>query len=168
MAEQPAACILGNENRTRLDDLENRVVRLENRKTNGDGGMVRYAGMILAIAGAMYGATAWVGRDVDVLRAYMYDETAKIRNRIGQAEEHASEGHPVKQTVKIGEMESRMVRIEERIEKQLDSLDEKLQIEVKQGIDTSKLANDHTKARLDKLEEWQRWLQRRPSERGSE
>jgi len=154
-------CLLGHENKNEIENLKDRISRLERGRTGGND-TLRYIGIILAIVSAMYGATAWVGRDVNVLREYTYGEDSKIRARISVAEEHANEmGHPVLQTTKIDGLESRMERMEGRMEKEMRELDVKLQIETHAVGKAAALESERTKARLDKLEENQRYESRR-------
>ena len=64
-------------------------------------------------------------------------------------------------TQQINALNERMLRIEDRIEHQITQLDIKLQMETKAAIDTATLADERNKARLQKLEEWQKWWHRR-------
>jgi hypothetical protein len=62
----------------------------------------------------MYGATAWVGRDVEVLREYTKEESRQITARVDKVEQHAAEmGHPVLQSSEIRSLKDRMDKIDE-------------------------------------------------------
>ena len=116
----------------------------ENKSKNGNG-IVRYIGLLIAIAGGVYGAIAWVGRDVDVLRLTHNKEIKNIEERMVR---------------ELKAIEDRMVRVEGRVEGQILHLDKKLQIEVKQVETSATMQADRNESRLDDLEEWQKWWYR--------
>ena len=62
--------------------------------------------------------------------------------------------------LQITNQSNAMIKLEERASKQVELLDTKLQIEVMKSTDAAVLANERSKARLVKLEEWQRWWYR--------
>lgn len=87
----PDSCLLGMENKTKIEDLEKRIVNLARGGTNAGNGALRYVGLVVGIALACAGSVKWVGRDVDVLRDRHREDVSRIEARaiveIGQLDE---------------------------------------------------------------------------------
>jgi len=77
-----------------------------------------------------------------------------LGERLTKVEEHANQdGHPIYHSATLKNIEGRMIRIEERNGEKIDSLDERVKVQMYKEA-------ERTQARLVKLEEWQRWWYR--------
>jgi len=66
---------------------------------------------------------------------------------------------PIQQQIDM--LHDRIKEIEIRAEKQVNGIDDKLQVEIEKAEKATSLENERNKARLEKLEDWQNWWHRK-------